>query len=202
MPSSVTNTESQPFLPAIARNWKAFIQEPTQVASICPSLRALTDRLASGSAVGNALRVVEVGPGNGETTRALLKHMNESSRLLAIEKTEAFIESLCQLNDPRLIVRQGNAVNLMDYLQELDFGNPDLIISGIPFSSLPPETARSLVGTFHNALRPGGGFFAYQLRNDVARFARPLFGEPQVEWIWKNLPPLRIYRWTKPSAAR
>ncbi|MGV3486207.1 MAG: class I SAM-dependent methyltransferase [Planctomycetaceae bacterium] len=197
MPPTVSHSSSHAFLPAVARNWKALIQEPAQVASICPSLPALTERLARDPVVSDARLLVEVGPGNGETTRALLDHMKSSSQLLAIEKTAAFIEALYELDDPRLIVRQGNAIHLEEYLRQAGLERPDVIISGIPFSSLPADTARSLIASIHNALRPGGAFIAYQFRNEVVRFARPLFGEPQVEWIWLNLPPLRIFRWTK-----
>jgi phosphatidylethanolamine/phosphatidyl-N-methylethanolamine N-methyltransferase len=198
MPSTISKEERHRFADAIIRNLKALRQKPTEVASICPSLSALTNRLVDYASIGNCSAIVDLGPGNGETTRAFLEKMNANARLLAIESNEHFIESLREIADDRLTVRNGDAIELQNHLREAAFSEPDVIVSGIPFSSLRPRDAQSLMKAVHAAIQTGGVFVAYQLRDDVAQFATPLFGRPEkVEWVWKNVPPLRVYRWIK-----
>jgi phosphatidylethanolamine/phosphatidyl-N-methylethanolamine N-methyltransferase len=144
--------------------------------------------------------IVEIGPGNGETTREILCQLPCHARLLAIEKTEAFIDSLRGLNDERLIVRHGDAIDLVQYLRSHNLQPPDVVVSGVPFSALTPWSARQLIHTIFGVLPVGGQFVAYQFRDHVAKYAFPIFGHPDtIEWVWKNLPPLRIYQWTKSS---
>lgn len=184
--------------PQFFRVLKACLQDPTQVASICPSSPVLNHRLADPSCFRGASIVVEIGPGNGETTREILMQMPNSGLLLAIEKTKAFIDSLHALNDHRLIVQHGDATDLVDHLRRVQLPAPNVVVSGVPFSALPPHKARQIIKTVHDILPVGGKFMAYQLRDHVARYAEPMFGKPdKVEWVWRNLPPLRIYQWTK-----
>jgi len=179
---------------------KACLNDPGQVASICPSGSELNERLSSDSCFLNAYTVVEIGPGNGETTKEILARMPANATLLVIEKTAAFIPSLKAIDDPRLIVKHGDALDLVDYLVRGRIKNPDVVVSGVPFSSLQPSTARDLVDSVYNVLPENGKFVAYQVRNHVARYAKPFFGSPdKVQWVWLNLPPVRIYRWTKRS---
>ena len=141
--------------------------------------------------------MVELGPGAGGTTAAILKHMRPDGRLLAIEKMPAFGEALKEINDPRFRLQIGDAVDLADTLAEHGFGQPDVIISGIPFSLLPDAVAKSIVQSVHAALKPGGTFIAYQVRSNIEQYARPLFGPPSCEVIPLNIPPLKVFQWQK-----
>ncbi len=176
---------------------KAWVRNPTEVATVCPSSPFLTEHLAERDCVRQASRVIELGPGTGGTTQALLASMRCDARLLAIEKTNAFTESLDAIADPRLTLEIADACDLIDIAAQHDFGNADVVISGIPFSHLPPLVAKRITQSVHEVLRPGGVFIAYQLASDVKDYARPLFGPPKTEIIPVNLPPLQSFVWTK-----
>lgn len=47
-------------------------------------------------------------------------------------------------------------------------------------------------------LATGGRFVAYQLHAHVAACAELHLGAPRVDWEWRNLPPMRVFRWVKP----
>ena len=64
---------------------RGFLQHPDLVGSVIPSSRFLTKRLASVITLTKARTVVELGPGIGNTTRALLDALPRASRLVAIE---------------------------------------------------------------------------------------------------------------------
>lgn len=179
----------------------AWLKAPAQVASVAPSSMQLTHAIANRDCVRTATKIVDLGPGTGGTTEALLEVAGPHCRVLAIEKTAAFIESLRQIEDDRLIVQQEDAVGLERILLTHRMSYPDVIISGIPFSTLPESTAATLIRAIHRTLADGGTFIAYQLRRDVFDYAVPLFGQPDdIRMVWFNLPPLRIYTWRKAPA--
>src|SRR5690606_32259922 len=62
-----------------------FLNQPKQVGSIIPSSAFLERRLVRTGAVAQARTVVELGPGTGGTTKALLRALPSSGNLLAIE---------------------------------------------------------------------------------------------------------------------
>jgi len=181
-------------------SWKffqAFLRSPRVVASLLPSSPFLEQRVVQAAALDHARVAVELGSGTGGTTRALLSAIPDDARLVAIERTEAFAEALEGLADDRLTVVNGCASTICSELVRHGFGQADAVVSGIPFSTLPPDLAEDIIGQIHRALRPGGRFVAYQLSQRVADYARPLFGEPQVERELRNVPPLRVFTWRK-----
>lgn len=175
----------------------AWIAEPSQVATVAPSSSALTQCISQRACIREASLVVELGPGTGGTTQALLRQMRGDGQLLAIEKTSSFIGSLHAISDPRLRVQCGDAVDLSAHLESHRLGTPDVVVSGIPFSSLPPMVAEQLISSIYQNLRSGGVFIAYQLRNKVRHYADPAFGQADTNRVWWNLPPLKVYSWTR-----
>tara|TARA_R110002049_G_scaffold4601_4_gene31882 strand:- start:122418 stop:123002 length:585 start_codon:yes stop_codon:yes gene_type:complete len=176
---------------------KAWIQQPFQVASVCPSSTYLTEAIADRHCIRSANVVVELGPGAGDTTLALLKRMGPNSRLLAIEKSPELAEATREIDDPRLTTVHGDASELIDILAQQNISCVDVVVSGIPFSALPTGTAKRITRSIHHVLSPGGTFIAYQLREDIRSFARPLFGPAKTQSVAFNLPPLQVYSWTK-----
>ena len=81
--------------------------------------------------------VVELGPGTGGTTRALLRAMQPDAKLLAIEINPHFVDVLARSPDPRLIVHHGSAADLRPDPRRRGPPAPDVILSGIPFSTMP-----------------------------------------------------------------
>ncbi|MEX2488428.1 MAG: methyltransferase domain-containing protein [Pseudomonadales bacterium] len=181
--------------------FQAFLKSPRIVASMIPSSPFLERRLARSAHLAAADTVVEIGCGTGGTTRALLSTMRDDSHLLAIERTAEFVATLRQIDDPRLTVVHGCASNLVDELKQHRLDAADVVISGIPFSTLPEELARLIVTEVHRALRVHGVFVAYQFSDRVADYAHPLFGRPGVELEMRNVPPLRVFTWEKSAAS-
>lgn len=174
-----------------------WLRNPSQVATICPSSPYLTQHLANRDCVRDADRVLELGPGTGGTTRALLSQMKPDSRLISIEKTVAFAEVLDEIRDPRLHVELGDACDLSGVARRHDFGKADVVLSGIPFSVLAPTDAKIIAQSVYDVLRPGGTFIAYQLKSDIEKYTLPLFGRARTESVAINLPPLQVFVWTR-----
>lgn len=175
---------------------KGFIRRPADVGSVIPSSSYLERRIVRVAELHTAQSVVELGPGTGGTTRALLQALPSAASLLAIELDPQFAGHVAKLDDHRLIVHQGSAEDLIQALAAHRLAAPDRVISGIPFSTMPPQVGRRIIEGVCESLRPGGMFIAYQLRDAVAKIAKPILGEPeQLEMEWRNVPPMRVYRW-------
>jgi phospholipid N-methyltransferase len=178
---------------------RGFLKKPKEVGSIIPSSRFMEKRIVRAAELARADVVIELGPGTGGTTRALLGHMKPQARLLAMEINPHFVRLLRRtIRDPRLIVHEGSAQEIASALADNGLGAADVILSGIPFSTMQREVGLGILHSVYDNLAPSGRFVAYQFRDRVGNLGRHVFGSPHVETELLNVPPMRIYRWDKP----
>jgi len=181
--------------------FRGFLRQPGRIGSVIPSSRFLERRIVEAAGIARSRTVVELGPGTGGTTRAILQALPRRAHLLAIEINPDFVEFLNTEPDPRLDVYLGSAEHIRRALETLNHSRPDAVVSGIPFSTMPPEVGRKILHEIWSCLVPGGRFVAYQLMNRVTFLAPRLMGDPQVQLELRNVPPLRVYAWRKPALA-
>ncbi|KAF0192215.1 MAG: Methyltransferase type 12 [Gammaproteobacteria bacterium] len=181
--------------------FNGFLKRPEQVGSVIPSSRFLERRIIEVAEIVNARLVVELGPGTGGTTQAILDALPEDSRLLAIEISPEFVERLKAHSDPRLIVHRGSAEHIREALAIHGLSNPDVVISGIPFSTIPKFLGKRVISAVWSSLDNGGRFVAYQFRSRVASLGQELLGTPDTTLELLNVPPMRVYRWRKQADA-
>ena len=168
------------------------------MASIIPSSRFLERRVVRTAGVQDARLVVELGPGTGGTTRALLAAMPGDARLLAIEINPRLARAVREhIRDPRLVVHQGSAEQIREALDAHGLDAPTVVTSGIPFSQLPRSVALRILRSVREVLAPEGRFVAYQARDRVEVLGRRIFGAPDTQLEVRNVPPMRIYRFQK-----
>lgn len=182
--------------------FKSFLARPKEVGSVIPSSRFMERRIVRCAEIPTARVVVELGPGTGGTTKALLRALPPTATLLAIEINPALAERVRErIQDPRLIVHCGSATELADALEEHDLPAPNVVVSGIPFSTMPPTIGRDVIHAVRQVLAVGGLFVAYQVRDRVAELGTEVFGPPRVEREVRNVPPMRVYRFEKNRAS-
>ena len=178
--------------------FKSFLEKPKEVGSVIPSSRFLERRVARAARLESAKVVVELGPGTGGTTRALLRHLAPDAKLVAIEINPRLAAQVrARIQDPRLVVYTGCAADIREALRAHGLGAPDVVVSGIPFSTMPRELALQILREVRDALPAGGLFVAYQVRDRVKVLGRTVFGEPRSELEVRNVPPMRVYRFEK-----
>ncbi|MEM7409245.1 MAG: methyltransferase domain-containing protein [Myxococcota bacterium] len=171
-----------------------------EVGSIIPSSRFLERKITEAVRADSAKLLVELGPGTGGTTRALLRAMGPEARLLAIEINPGFVEVLSRWPDKRLIAHEGSATDIRGILEKLELPAPDVVVSGIPFSTMTRPLGRDILRSVHDALAPDGAFVAYQVRDRVHALGREVFGRAAIKRELRNVPPMRVYRWEKQAA--
>ncbi|MBI5581418.1 MAG: methyltransferase domain-containing protein [Deltaproteobacteria bacterium] len=179
--------------------FRGFLRHPALIGSVIPSSRFLERRIIQAAGIAHSRSVVELGPGTGGTTRAILRALPRQAHLLAIEINPDFVNYLKAYPDPRLDVYLGSAEHIRSALETVNHTRPDAVVSGIPFSTMPAEAGRRILREIWCCLAPGGRFVAYQLMQSVAFLEPLLLGDPHVQLELLNVPPLRVYSWQKPA---
>jgi phospholipid N-methyltransferase len=187
------------FLRSAAIFFRGFLEHPAMVASVVPSSQATIDAMLAKVDWSRCRLFVEYGPGVGTFTTRILDCLPEGGKLLAIDTNPRFVAFLKKtIADPRLEVALGSAADVERLVREAGHAQADYVISGLPFSSLPPELAERIVAATYAVLRNGGAFMTYQFRptaHDLtaARFERTdkglaLFNVPPcvLAWGWKQ----------------
>ena len=174
-----------------ARN---FFKHPRMLGSIIPSSRFLIHDLMRQVDWNTAKVLVEYGPGVGNITTEVLRRMRPDARMVVFETNDDFVGFLRDaIPDPRLTVVHGSAADVGRVLGELGLGPADCVISGIPFSTMPPEVGEAIVRATRETLRPGGCFLVYQFSREVLRFLRREFQEIREAFEPLNILPARLY---------
>lgn len=185
----------QSFPPArqqeLAAFFKVLLKCPRHVGAIFPSSVYLAQEMANKAASDTTGYVVELGPGTGVITHALLESGIAPERLIAVEFSNELAEHL-QKRFSNIKVIQGDAANLSDLLGVYS-NKVSTIVSGLPLRSLPTVMTEQILQQVAAVLVKGGRFiqftYGYRVLNEIfpAHFYR-IYSK----WIWRNLPPARV----------
>lgn len=179
-------------LAAYFRDW---LSDPRRVASIVPSGPVLA-RMMTREVVPHEGPILELGPGTGAFTRALLNRGVGERDLTLVEFGERFAGMLeRQFPQARVVRMDAAQLSRRNVLSESSFAS---VISGLPLLSMSARNViRVLVGAFRY-LRPGGAFlqFTYGPLCPVSRDILNRLGlrATLVGWTVRNLPPAAVYR--------
>jgi phospholipid N-methyltransferase len=177
--------------------FREFLRRPDQIGSVVPSSRFLERRVIRAGNIAASRSVVELGPGTGGITRAILDALPPDASLLSLDINPLFCARIRQIEDPRLTVHCGSALEMEPSLARYKLAPPDVVVSGIPFSTIKPEISARLLDLIVRLLPTGGRFVAYQIRNRVDGLTSPLLGEAEVGLELLSFPPQRVYLWKK-----
>jgi phospholipid N-methyltransferase len=170
---------------------RAFAANPRQVGAVLPTSRRTARRMLEMASIAEARCVVELGAGTGAHTREILRLLGPEGRLLAFEIDPALSGALtAEVVDPRLRVISDSAVNLEGYLGGQ---RADVIVSALPFTSLPAPARREILAVARTALTDEGVMLVLQYSPFMHRELRRSFGS--VEWRLSplNLPPAVVF---------
>jgi phospholipid N-methyltransferase len=184
---------------------RGFLKNPVMVGSIIPSSRVLIDKVLSRVDWENTRLFVEYGPGVGTFTRPILERLGPDATLVTIDTNADFTRYLREsIEDPRLLPVTGSAADIEKILADRGLGQADYILSGLPFSTLPPGVGDDIAEATANVIRPGGAFLVYQFSPKVLDFIKPHFERIDRGFEWVNVPPATLfwaYREPRPQSA-
>ncbi|MBW9075627.1 class I SAM-dependent methyltransferase [Agrobacterium deltaense] len=177
---------------------RSLLADPRRVAAIAPSGEALA-RLMTSEILPSKGPVLELGPGTGVFTRALLDRGLSPADLTLVEQGGEFIHRL-EREFPGARVLRMDATDLND--QELfELGSVAAVISGLPLLSMPPRKVVTILTTAFSYLQPGAAFyqFTYSYRCPVRRRILDSLGlkNRRIGGTMRNLPPASVYEITR-----
>lgn len=184
-----------------SRFLRSWLADPLRVAAIAPSGSALARVMTQEIAPGDG-PILELGPGTGAFTRALLGRGVSESDLTLVEYGVEFATVL-EARFPLARVLRMDAAQVGR--QALFDGAPvAAVVSGLPVLSMPiRKVAYILAGAFRY-LRPGGAFyqFTYTPRCPIPRRLLDRLGlrATHIGRTIRNLPPAAVYRITRRQA--
>ena len=146
---------------------------------------------------GQARCVAELGAGTGAYTEEILKRLRPNTRLLGFEVDHDLVETLSgRLADPRLEVIHDSAENIENYLSEGE--KVDVIVSGLPFTSLPEKVKRNMFEQVKRVLAPDGVMVAIQYSTFVQKDLERHFASVRRRVSFVNVPPAFLFACSAP----
>lgn len=180
--------------------FQEFLRHPKQIGSIIPSSRFLEQRVIAAAEIPSADFVIELGPGTGGMTQALLRALPPHGKLLSIEINAHLHALLSRIEDDRLTAHLGSANDLVEIASSYQLPPPNAIVSGIPFSTMSRQLGSQILEKVSSYLAPNGRFVAYQVSARVATLCQPFLGKAQMAMELLNVPPMRVFQWQKGAA--
>jgi len=172
---------------------------PRRIGAITPSSRRLAACMAR-----EALKtrqsptdfILEIGPGTGRITRALLERGLEPNKLISVELDPALHNYMLQ-NFPHVNIIQSNATRLESLIPTEQHRKISAVVSGIPMRNLPALERAMIAQACFAVLKPGGKIiqFTYGL---ISSIAGPELKGEKVARIYVNLPPATVWSYRKP----
>ena len=181
--------------------WQSFLGNPRRVAALAPSSAALA-RLITSEIDASKAPVLELGPGTGIFTQALIARGVPESRLVLVEAGGEFADRLA-LRFPAARVLTMDAARLATLSRHV---RPGAVVSGLPLLSMSPRKVTAILDGAFSLMAPRAAFyqFTYSWRCPVPRPVLDRLGlkATRIGSTFANLPPASVYRITRRPARR
>lgn len=196
---SVTVIKKQLRLDDEVRFIRSWIETPLATGAVMPSGRALARTMALYVDTDIPGPIVELGPGTGAVTEALVAHGVDPARLVLVEFNPTFCR-LLRSRYPGATVVQGDAYKLKRLLEALIRQPAAAVVSGLPLLTKPFKTRMRLVNDALALMRPDAPFVQFTYSMTAPPIPKGLTRRVKTEAsprIWFNLPPARVWVYRK-----
>jgi phosphatidylethanolamine/phosphatidyl-N-methylethanolamine N-methyltransferase len=174
---------------------RSLVATPRLTGAVAPSGRALARAMAAAVDPESAGLVVELGPGTGPVTRALIERGFDRRRLALVE----FDPRFCRILEGRfesVRIIQGDAYDLPRTLAEFRDTAVAAVVSSLPLLNQPPRRREKLIADAFALMGPEGVFvqFTYGPHSPIPQeFCAGRYSAHRGPAIWRNLPPARVW---------
>ncbi|MGD0633872.1 MAG: methyltransferase domain-containing protein [Beijerinckiaceae bacterium] len=184
-----------------ARFIKTWFDNPILTGAVSPSGRFLARTMARAVDPSGTGPIIELGPGTGPITQAMLSRGVEASRLVLVEFDAAFCR-LLRKRFPGVQVVQADAYNLRESLASVLTAPAAAVVSSLPLLTKPEGQRLALLEDAFALMAPGGSFvqFTYGMTSPIPRRAAVDFEAEVSAPVWFNLPPARVWVYRRTGA--
>jgi phosphatidylethanolamine/phosphatidyl-N-methylethanolamine N-methyltransferase len=186
-----------------------FLRNPRTVGAVSASSRALAAAMVAGIPTDRPVTVVELGPGTGAFTGAIVQRIAPGSKFLAIDLEPTFVERI-RRRWPAVDCVCASAIDLEELVNQRHMNPVDHVVSGLPFASIPVAVTRAILDGIEHTLRPGGSFTTFQYlhgyfmppgRTFRREMSERMHAAPRRQLVLKNFPFAFTLTWTRLAAA-
>ncbi len=172
---------------------RTWFEKPISTGAVMPSSRVLARAMARYVDPLSSGPVIELGPGTGPVTEALVRQGVDPARLILVEFDPDFCR-LLRTRYPAATVVQGDAYRLRRLLETYVDEPAAAIVSGLPLVTKPLRTRLRLISDAMSLLARGAPFvqFTYAMLPPIPKELSGVRAEAS-ELIWMNLPPARVW---------
>jgi phosphatidylethanolamine/phosphatidyl-N-methylethanolamine N-methyltransferase len=176
---------------------RSWIERPLSTGAVAPSGKILARTMARYVDPNSSGPVVELGPGTGPVTEALVEAGVDPARLVLVEFNPTFCR-LLRARYPEATVVQGDAYGMRRLLESLLLEPAAAVVSGLPLMTKPIKMRLRLLRDAFELMLPSAPFvqFTYSVASPVPTRLKGVTAEPS-ERIWMNLPPARVWVYRK-----
>lgn len=173
---------------------RSWLEKPLSIGAVTPSGRFLARTMARYVDTDIPGPIIELGPGTGPVTEALVERGVDPARLVLVEFNPVFCR-LLRSRYPQATVVQGDAYSLKRLLESLLKEPAAAVVSGLPLLTKPVKTRLRLINDAFALLRPEAPFIQFTYSMTTPPIPKGLSGvrTEASERIWMNLPPARVW---------
>lgn len=163
------------------------------MGAIFPTGNTLATSMARLIEPDGGASVLELGPGTGAITKAILSTGLAPQKLICVEYSKHFIPQLRQAF-PQITVLHGNAFDLDTVLpvpQTPPFG---AIVSALPLLNFANKDRSALLESLFDRLLPNAPViqFSYSAFSPLPKDPKR-YSTESVDWVLRNIPPARVW---------
>ena len=179
------------------RFFKGWIDGPKSVGAILPTSAVTARRMASVVSPASGLPVLELGPGTGIITKAILGRGVAPENIVSIEYSRDFYRHL-KKTIPGVNFINGDAFDLETTLADWRDRKFDAVVSAIPMLSFPMEKRIALLEDLLGRMPPGRPVVQITYSPVSPIDARPdRFHIRHLDFVVRNIPPAQLWVYSR-----
>lgn len=183
------------------RFFRGWMTGPRSVGAIMPTSGRMARRMASLIDTDSGLPVLELGPGTGVITKAILERGVPADQVVSVEYSTDFYQHLKKSYEGVNFIN-GDAFNLKETLGTLRDQTFDCVISGIPLLNFPMHMRVSLLEDLLDRMPPGRPVVQFSYGPVSPIIAQPdRYHIKHFDFIVRNIPPAQIWTYTRGGEA-
>jgi phosphatidylethanolamine/phosphatidyl-N-methylethanolamine N-methyltransferase len=176
---------------------KGWIARPKSVGAIMPTSARTAAKMASVIDATSGLPVLELGPGTGVITKAILARGIAPENLVSIEYSPEFCEHL-RAKFPGVHFINGDAFNIHKTLSVIPSPHFDSVVSGIPLLNFPMHVRVKLIEDLLDLLPRGRPVVQFSYGPVSPVVAKPdSYKIQHFDFVMRNIPPAQIWIYSR-----
>lgn len=163
------------------------------IGAVAPCSPAAAEKMVRSIDFMKARTIVEFGGGTGPVTKEILKRAHPDARIFVFEINNTFVETLRNINDPRLTIVHASAADAVAQLQKYGVSHAEYVVSTLPLAVLKDDVVENIFRAIKDVLKPGGLYMQIQYAPFLKKKIEKEFGKVKTLFVALNVPPAFVY---------